>query len=173
MYYDLPASEVPGNDLEEFNAWVLHLSEATGYNLAPYHSAWGFPLEQSTFESLEHLPVWVGDPLRDEYFQYPAILRDLYVSGTTANSTTVNWETYDNGTDITLTIHYGTSDGGEHPPSWSESLVVGGTDLGNESQGITGLDCCGTTYYARIQASNEDRESWFGPISWTTDYLPD
>jgi len=173
VYYDLPASEVPGNDVEEFNAWVMHLSEATGYNLAPYHSAWGFPLEQSTFESLEHLPVWVDDPLRGEYFQYPAILRNLYVSGTTANSTTINWETYDNGSGITLTIYYGTSDGGENPNSWSDSLIVGATDIGAESQEITGLDCCGTTYYARIQASNEDRETWTGPISWTTDYLPD
>ena len=173
VYYDLPASQVPSNDVEEFNAWVLHLSEASGYNLAPYHSAWGFPLEQSTFDSLDHLPVWVEDPLRGEYFQYPAILRNLEVSGTTANSTTIHWETYDNGTDITLTIYYGTSDGGENPSSWSDSIVVGGTGLGDESQGITGLDCCGTTYHARIHASNGDRESWFGPVSWTTDYLPD
>jgi len=35
------------------------------------------------------------------------------------------------------------------------------------------LTCCGTTYYGRIQASNEESSVWFGPISWTTDYLDD
>ena len=26
-------------------------SNSTGMNLAPYHEAWGFPLDQSTFDS--------------------------------------------------------------------------------------------------------------------------
>ena len=43
VYYDLPASEVPSTGEEKFNSWVLHLSNATGMNLAPYHEAWGFP----------------------------------------------------------------------------------------------------------------------------------
>ena len=38
VYYTLPAAEVPTTGDEEFNAWVLHLSNATGYNLAPYHA---------------------------------------------------------------------------------------------------------------------------------------
>jgi len=174
VYYTLPAAEVPNTDEEEFNAWVMHLSNTTGYNLAPYHAAWGFPLSQDTFDALEGLPVWVDDPLRGEYYAYPAILRDLFSPDPSgANSTTISWETYDNGTNITLTIYYGTSDGGNSPSAWSNSLVVGGVELGNESQAITGLECCGTTYYARIKASNSDRSSWFGPISWSTDYLPD
>jgi hypothetical protein len=174
VYYTLPAAEVPNTDEEEFNAWVMHLSNTTGYNLAPYHAAWGFPLSQDTFDALEGLPVWVDDPLRGEYDAYPAILRDPFSPDPSgANSTTISWETYDNGTNITLTIYYGTSDGGNSPSAWSNSLVVGGVELGNESQAITGLECCGTTYYARIKASNSDRSSWFGPISWSTDYLPD
>ena len=78
VYYDLPASEVPYTGEEKFNSWVLHLSNSTGMNLAPYHEAWGFPLDQSTFDSLDHLPVWVDDPLRGDYFEYPAILRGLH-----------------------------------------------------------------------------------------------
>ena len=46
-YYTLPPSEVPDTDEEEFNSWVLHISSASGYNLAPYHEAWGFPLYPS------------------------------------------------------------------------------------------------------------------------------
>ena len=173
-YYDLPSSQVPSNDVEKFNAWVLHISNTTGHNLAPYHAAWGFPLTQDTFDALEGLPVWVDDPLRGEYFEYPAILRSLSSPDPSgASSTTISWETYDNGTNITLTIYYDTNDGGNNPSAWSNSIVVGGTEIGNESQAITGLDCCGTDYYARIKASNGNGETWFGPVSWTTDYLPD
>ena len=174
VYYDLPDSEVPVGDEEEFNAWVLHLSNSTGYNLAPYHAAWGFPITGETFQSLEHLPVWVDDPLRGDYFQYEAMLRNLSspsISGT--NSTTISWYTYDNGTNMTLTIFYGTTDGGNQESSWSNSVVYGGIEVGNESQEITGLSCCGTEYYARVRAANDALETWFGPIVWTTDYLPD
>ena len=173
VYYTLPAAQVPYTGEEEFNAWVLHLSNATGYNLAPYHAAWGFPLTQATFDSLDHLPVWVDDPLRGDYYVYDAILRNLEATEITANSTTVLWETYDNGTNTTLTLYYGTSDGGTQSSSWSNSIGLGESEVGNYSQGITGLDCCGTTYYARIMASHEEGDIWFGPISWTTDYLPD
>ncbi len=174
VYYDLPSSEVPSTGDEKFNAWVLHLSNSTGMNMAPYHAAWGFPLDQSTFDALDHLPVWVEDPLRGDYFEYPAILRDLYspsISG--ANSNNVSWETYDNGTNITLTLFYGESDGGTQPSAWYDSIVHGETSVGQESIEITGLSCCGTDYFARIRASNEAGETWFGPITWSTDYLPD
>ncbi len=174
VYYDLPAAEVPSTDDEKFNAWVLHLSNSTGFNLAPYHAAWGFPLVQSTFDALDHLPVWVDDPLRGEFYEYPAILRDLNspsISGT--NSTDISWWTYDNGTNITLTVFYGTTDGGTQPSGWSNNVVVDSTQVGNETLEITGLSCCGTEYHARIRAANDAGETWFGPISWTTDYLED
>ena len=174
VYYDLPASEVPYTGEEKFNSWVLHLSNSTGMNLAPYHEAWGFPLDQSTFDSLDHLPVWVDDPLRGDYFEYPAILRGLHspsISGT--NSTNISWETYDNGTNITLTVFYGESDGGSQPSAWSNSIVHGSTDVGDDYIEITGLSCCGTDYYARIRASNDAGETWFGPVTWSTDYSDD
>lgn len=174
IYYDLPIEEVPETDAEKFKAWVLHLSNSTGFNLAPYHYAWGFPLDQSTFDDLEHLPIWVNDPLRGEFYEYPAILRGINtpsVSGT--GSANISWETYDNGTNITLTVFYGTTDGGVQPSAWSESATIGGTEVGNESFELTDLSCCGTEYHARIRASNDAGETWFGPISWTTDYLED
>ena len=174
VYYDLPAAEVPYTDDEKFNAWVLHLSNSTGFNLAPYHAAWGFPLDQSTFDALSHLPVWVSDPLRGEFYEYPAILRDLYSpSISEAYSVNISWETYDNGTNITLTAFYGTTDGGTQTSAWSNNLEIGNTQVGEENVEITGLSCCGTEYHARIRAANDAGETWFGPISWTTDYLPD
>ena len=138
------------------------------------HLAWGFPLYNSTFDSLDHLPVWVDDPLRGDYFEYPAMLRDLHspsISG--ANSTNLSWETYDNGTNITLTVYYGDFDGGTNQSAWSNSVVHGSTEVGNDSIEISGLSCCGTDYYARIKTSNNAGESWFGPVIWSTDYLLD
>ena len=174
VYYTLPADEVPSDGTEEFNAWVVHLSNATGYNLAPYHAAWGFPLTQATFDSLDHLPVWVDDPLRGEYFVYDPILRNLSSPNpSNATSTTISWETYDNGTNTTLMFYYGTSDMGNQTSGWEGSTSFGSTTVGNHSQIVTGLTCCGTTYYGRIQASTDEGSVWFGPISWTTDYLDD
>ena len=64
-YYTM--SDPPATDEQEFNRWVMELSQTTGYNLAPYHEAWGFPLTQETKDNLLHLPVWVDDPLRGVY----------------------------------------------------------------------------------------------------------
>ena len=167
VYYTLPVAEVPTTGDEEFNAWVLHLSNATGYNLAPYHAAWGFPLTQNTHGSLTHFPIWVDDPLRGEYFTYQAILRNLGVSNTTSSSSTFSWETYDNGTNTSLTIYYGQMDMGNQSWVWANSASLGGSAVGWSDYEITGLSI-NSTYYARVKASNENGDTWFGPVNWTT-----
>jgi hypothetical protein len=163
VYYTLPAAEVPIGGDEEFNAWVLHLSNATGYNMAPYHAAWGFPLTQATFDSLDHLPVWVDDQLRGEYFVYDAMLRGLVASNITNDDATINWEVYDNGTNTTLTIYYGPADMGNNSALWPNSDDMGDSEVGFDSTTITFSS--DTTHYIRIKASNEERDTWFGPIS--------
>ena len=168
VYYTLPEEEVPSTGDEEFNAWVLHLSNATGYNLAPYHSAWGFPLSVDTYYSLWHLPVWVDDPLRGEYFTYDSIIRNLGVNNTTSSSVDFIWETYDNGTNTTLTLYYGQVDMGNQSWIWGNNVNLGDSVVGWHSAEISGL-ASNTTYHARIKASNEIGETWFGPITWTTD----
>ena len=167
VYYTLPAAEVPTTGDEEFNTWVLHLSNATGYNLAPYHTAWGFPLTQNTHDSLTHFPIWVDDPLRGEYFTYQAILRNLGVNSTTSSSSTFNWETYDNGTNTSLTIYYGPMDMGNQSWVWANSAPLGDSVVGWSDYEITGLSS-NSTYYARVKASNEIGDTWFGPVNWTT-----
>ena len=174
IYYNLSGDEVPSDDLEEFNDWVLHISNSTGYNLAPYHQAWGFPLTQETFDALAHLPVWVEDPLRGEYHAYSAIIRNLSSNDPSdSNSVTISWDTYDNGTNTTLTFYYGRADMGNQTSGWEGSASFGSTTVGNHSRTITGLACCGTEYYGRIVATNEEGSVWFGPINWSTDYLLD
>ena len=143
----------------------MHLSNTTGYNLAPYHAAWGFPLTQDTYDSLDHLPIWVSDPLRGDFFVYDAIIRDLGTQDNTENTVSISWETYDNGTNTSLTFHYGSTDMGNQTLGWTNSAYWGGTSVGNYSETLTGL-IEGTTYYGRLQASNEEGSVWFGPISW-------
>ena len=166
VYYTLPAAEVPTNGDEEFNAWVLHLSNATGYNLAPYHAAWGFPLTQATFDALEHLPVWVDDPLRGEYHAYEAILQNLGTTNVTSSAADIIWDVYDNGTNTTLTVYYGQTDMGNNSQLWPYSVGAGTPQVGPGSAEIS-FSGDGATHYIRIKASNEEGEVWFGPISVT------
>jgi hypothetical protein len=165
VYYTLPAAEVPSGGTEEFNAWVLHLSNTTGYNLAPYHAAWGFPLTQATYDALAHLPVWVDDPLRGDFYVYDAILRNLTATNVTSSTADVTWDVYDNGTNTTLTVYYGQTDMGNNSQLWPYSVSAGTPQVGPGSAGISFAD--DTTYYVRIMASNEEGETWFGPISVT------
>ena len=173
VYYDLPIAEVPVGDVEEFNTWVIHISNSTGYNLAPYHEAWGFPLEQETYDALDNLPIWINDPLRGEYYSYESILRNIGTNNLTDTSVEINWETYDNGTNTTLTLYYGATDSGNQSSAWDNSADMGSPVVGFESYELSGLTCCSTTYHARIKASNEEGNIWFGPISWTTEYSDD
>jgi hypothetical protein len=165
VYYTLPAAEVPSGGTEEFNAWVMHLSNATGYNLAPYHSAWGFPLTQATYDALDHLPVWVDDPLRGDFFVYDAILRNLSSTNLNSSAAQVVWDVYDNGTNTTLTVYYGQTDMGNNSQLWPYSVSPGTPEVGPGSANITFTG--DGTHYVRIMASNEEAEVWFGPISVT------
>ena len=123
---------------------------------------------------MEYLPVWVDDPLRGEYFSYSAILRNISSTDPSdATSSTISWQTYDNGTDTTLMFYYGRADMGNQTSGWEGSTSFGSTNVGNHSQTISGLTCCGTDYYGRIKASNAEETVWFGPINWTTGYLLD
>ena len=165
VYYTLPAAEVPTSGDEEFNAWVMHLSNATGYNLAPYHAAWGFPLSQATSDDLDHLPVWVDDPLRGEYHAYAAIIRNLSTANVTSSTADVIWDVYDNGTNTTLTIYYGQADMGNNSQLWPNSVSVTAPSVGPGSAEMTFMG--DSTHYIRIKAHNEEGETWFGPISVT------
>ena len=167
IYYELPPAEVPSGDIEKFNSWVMHISNSTEYNLAPYFEAWGFPLNQETFDTLNQYPIWVDDPLRGEYYVYSTLIRNIYIDDIGETSANLNWETYDNGTNTSLTLHYGENDGGEQPTGWSNNVTLATPNIGYESYQLSELDS-GTTYHARIEATNGGNSVWFGPISWTT-----
>ena len=143
------------------------LSDTSGYNLAPYHEAWGFPITGETHDSLLHLPVWVDDPVRGNYAVFDSIIRNMSSSYVTSTSASLLWDVYDNGTDTQITVYYGDSDHGESESSWPSSEYQGTAQVGPESTLLENL-IPATTYHARIKASNSNGQIWFGPITWTT-----
>ena len=69
-----PASEVPSTGEEKFNSWVLHLSNLHRNELAPITRLGDSP-STSRLSTPGSPARVVDDPLRGDYFEYPAILR--------------------------------------------------------------------------------------------------
>jgi hypothetical protein len=85
----------------------------------------------------------------------------------TATSAALRGEVTDNGAqDPTVTIFYGTSDGGNTPGSWDATVAVG-TEGGNYSRFVSGLTN-DTTYFYTSRAVNSAGTSW-APSSETFD----
>jgi len=157
VYYSM--EDPPTTDDEIMDRWVIELSAATGYNLAPYHEAWGFPLTQETKAALLHLPVWVDDPLRGWVHEYDMALRNITATNIASSSVQIEWDVYDNGTNTELTLCYGQTDGGATRSEWAFCTDVGTPTIGHESQSLTGLTSS-TTYYFRIVGNNANGDTW-------------
>ena len=164
-YYTM--SDPPNNDEQEFNRWVVELSKTTGYNLAPYHEAWGFPLTQQTKDSLLHLPVWVDDPLRGWVYEYDPILLNLTATNIASTTADIEWDVYDNGTDTNLTLCYGQNNGGNSRSAWSTCTSVGTSTVGHYLSSLSGLTSS-TTYYVRLVGDNSNGDTWSDIYSFVT-----
>ena len=164
-YYTM--ADPPANDEEEFNRWVVELSESTGYNLAPYHEAWGFPLTQETKDDLMHLPVWVDDPLRGWVHEYDPVLLNLTANNVTSSGADLEWDVYDNGTSTNLTLCYGQSNGGTSRTAWSTCTSVGASTVGHHLITLGGLSSS-TGYYARVVGDNGNGDTWSDTAMFTT-----
>lgn len=106
--------------------------------------------------------------LYEENISHTIRLFAIWGNNTTSSSVDFIWDTYDNGTNTTLTLYYGQVDMGNQSWIWGNNVNLGDTEIGWSSTEISGLSS-NTTYYARIKASNEIGDKWFGPITWTTD----
>jgi hypothetical protein len=164
-YYSM--SDPPSGDGEEFNRWVLEISTSTGYNLAPFHEAWGFSLSQETKDSLLHLPVWVDDPLRGWVYEYDVIIRNSTATNVTSSSADLEWDVYDNGSNTNLTICWGLVDGGSSRAGWTTCTLLGGSSVSHWSHGLSGL-LMSTTYHFRVVGDNDNGDTWSDVASFTT-----
>ncbi len=62
-YNDLTAGEEPAGDQAIIDQWVERSSLATGVDLGPFYTAWGFPVSQDSLDEASLLPAWADDPM--------------------------------------------------------------------------------------------------------------
>ena len=156
-YYNYTSQ--PSGDSAEFNQWAIQISLNTGHNLMPYLAAWGFPLIQSSWDAVDHLPVWNTDPLRGWVYEYDAILRDMNTTNISNNAADLEWEIYDNGTNTTLTVCWGLFDGGNSTMSWTNCAYLGTSTVGDWQHSVNGL-VSGQTYHWRVVGENGNGQTW-------------
>lgn len=64
-YRKASANELPHNDLEKRDQWMVRLSRNCGRNLAPFFEKWGVPTSPEARESLKELPAWISDEFNE------------------------------------------------------------------------------------------------------------
>lgn len=102
---------------------------------------------------------WATPSLSFETLSNPSSISQGPAVNVTADSANLPVTITDNGGDNpTVTVFYGTSDGGTAPGSWDSSISLG-TVTGTETAFISGLSPA-TTYYHRAVAVNEGGPSW-------------
>ncbi len=52
-------SDLPKNDNQKRDQWMVRLSARLGRNLGPYFEAWGVPTSETARQSIAQLPVWM------------------------------------------------------------------------------------------------------------------
>ncbi|OXU15832.1 M60 family metallopeptidase [Sedimentisphaera salicampi] len=57
-YEKMNPEDLPKNDSERINRWVLLFSQTVEKNLVPFFRGWGWPVSNKTAEKLNSLPVW-------------------------------------------------------------------------------------------------------------------
>ncbi len=62
-YRSLPGDQVPSNDAERIDAWMVQMSQATGRDLSGFFVAWGHPLSAAAIAEVAGLPPWTDHPL--------------------------------------------------------------------------------------------------------------
>ncbi len=99
----------------------------------------------------------------------PVVTNDTGASNLTTTTATLNGNLIsDGGASTSVTVYWGTTDGGTTAASWSGNVAVGTQSVGAFTANITGLTAS-TTYYYRCYASNSAGSAWAPTsVSFTT-----
>lgn len=62
-YKKCPTSELPRNDQEKRDQWMIRLSNNTGRNLGPFFTKWGIPLSEEALDKTKALPTWIPETI--------------------------------------------------------------------------------------------------------------
>ncbi|XP_027303571.3 TRPM8 channel-associated factor 2-like isoform X1 [Anas platyrhynchos] len=57
-------SSIPKDDPSKMNLWAQKFSQQVNRNLAPFFTAWGWPIKKELSEELSSLPTWEQDPMK-------------------------------------------------------------------------------------------------------------
>ena len=60
-YEKAAPEQLPKNDQEKRDQWMIRLSRNTGKNLAPFFNKWGVRVSESASKSVEDLPTWISE----------------------------------------------------------------------------------------------------------------
>jgi hypothetical protein len=58
-YRAAPKDDLPKNDDEKRDQWMVRFSKVAGKNLGPFFQAWGVPVSQSALDEIKKLPAWM------------------------------------------------------------------------------------------------------------------
>ncbi|TNE45791.1 MAG: hypothetical protein EP343_25615 [Deltaproteobacteria bacterium] len=58
-YRKAPSSQLPKNDDEKRDQWMIRFSKAVNKNLGPFFQAWGVPTSAAARQSIANLPSWM------------------------------------------------------------------------------------------------------------------
>ncbi|NXK97770.1 TCAF2 factor, partial [Formicarius rufipectus] len=57
-------STIPKDNTSKMNLWAQKFSQRVNKNLAPFFTAWGWPIKKELTVELSSLPIWEQDPMR-------------------------------------------------------------------------------------------------------------
>jgi hypothetical protein len=58
-YSRLSEPDLPKNDDQKRDQWMVRMSRAVGKNLGPFYTAWGIPTSDTARASIADLPEWM------------------------------------------------------------------------------------------------------------------
>ena len=63
-YRDLPKDEIPKNDDQKRDQWLIRMSRTVGRNLSPFFAKWGVPVSLAAKREVSKLPEWLPENLK-------------------------------------------------------------------------------------------------------------
>ena len=102
-------------------------------------------------------------------YEYDPVIRNATEVNISTDSATLDWTIYDNGTNTTWNVCWGTSDGGSNSASWDSCSSIGSNlSAGASVHSLAGL-ASSTIYHWRIYVDNGNGRTWMDATrSFTT-----